>query len=294
MLDRLKKLLSPTPVPAPRPEWDRPWNLAEAERQGEPMLRQRLEQGDIRAWPLLSALLTDQGRMDDLVRARDELAARTTEQQLRELVHQSSRLSDNERLDAAEFQLAMVTRFPAGSDELGKCASRMAEAGRLDEAVTYLRESIRLAGPRVSFFQHPMWTIKVLTAAGRYDDAEELLRGYPYDDYAISALALMMQVRGRTTEGEQLLHQHMTTGPAVPGQPLPASREVIRLTLFTLLERAGRTDEAAGLRPAHGWSHERGGPASRNTWTGSWPTPEQDRHQTIWSVVDDWGRGTAV
>lgn len=274
MLDRLRKLLAPA---APEPDWNRPWALVEAERQGEQAVRQRLARGDLRAWQELSALLFDQGRSTDLDLARAELAAAATPEQLRELVHQAYRLLENERADAAVFQRALVTRFPAGPEELERSAAKSADAGRLDDAVADLREAIRLGNPRPWFFQHPMWTIKELTAAGRYDDAEELLRGYPDDHYAVSALALLLQVRGRAAEGDELLQRH----PA-------AEHEILRLTRHTLLDRDGRPDEAAALRPEHGWTHQRSG---RITGT---PGPAAGPHQAIWSVVDDWGRGMAV
>ncbi|HWS39534.1 MAG TPA: tetratricopeptide repeat protein [Actinoplanes sp.] len=297
MLDRLRKLFTPetpgtaAPRPARNPEAEGRWDVMEAEKQGEPLLRQLVDRGDPRGWQLLSTLLSYYERSGELTEARHRLAATATASQLRELVHQSSGFGPENRLDALCFQEAVVTRFPPDADGLQRFAAVLAEAGRFDEAMTRFREAIRLGDPKPYFHRWPQSTIKSLTAAGRYDDAEELLRTYPDESYAVSALALMLQVRDRTAEAEELLRPRVE-------ENLPAHmvmhQEVLRLTLFTLLERDGRLDEAAVLRPEHGWRHQWGRPEQASPWGEPWQTPEQKRHHTIWSVVDEWSRGTAI
>lgn len=297
MLDRLKKLFSPEKPdtaesrPARNPEAEGRWDVMEAEKQGEPLLRQLVAQGDPRAWRLLSPLLTYYERTGELAEARQRLAATTSQEQLTALAHDASRLTEEGRLDAACFQEALVTRFPGDPVELERCARALTDVGRFDDAMTRFREAIRLGNPKPYFFRWPMLTIEDLTAAGRYDDAEELLRNYPDESYAISALALMLQVRGRTAEAEELLRPRIDE--ALPSH-MVTHQEVLRLTLFTLLERDGRLDEAALLRPEHGWRHQWGRSEPANSWTDPWQTPEQKRHHTIWSVVHEWSRGTAV
>ncbi|WP_430782161.1 hypothetical protein [Actinoplanes sp. G11-F43] len=295
MLDRLKKLFSPDkPPPAPPvrdPRADGRWDVMAAEEQGEPLLRQRLAEGDARPWGLLTSLLGYYGRAGELAELRRHLAATAPRSQLTHLAHEAYGLTEESRLEAACFQEALVTRFPGDPEELERCASVLADVGRFDEAMTHFREAIRIGNPKPYFYRWPNSTIKSLTSHSRYDDAEELLRAYPDEAYALSPLALMLQVRGRTAEAEELLRERIRDDPA----RYPVTRqEILRLTLSILLERDGRADEAAVIRPAHGGFYERGRKMRENFWRDPATTPEQDRHQAIWSVIDDWSRGMAV
>lgn len=199
MLERLKKLFAPGTPPAPpvrNPEADGRWDVMDAEEQGEPMLRQRLAEGDTRAWRPLTSLLSYYDRADELAELRRHLAATATQSQLTDLAHDAYRPTAEGRQDAACFQEALVTRFPGDREELERCAFAMTDVGRLDEAMTYFRKAIRIGNPESHFYHWPRSTIRSLTAHGRYDDAEELLRAYPDDSYALSPLALMCRPEG--------------------------------------------------------------------------------------------------
>ncbi|GAA1624885.1 hypothetical protein [Actinoplanes couchii] len=273
MLDRLRKLLSPHTSGSQPDRRDRSPLLIEAEEQGESTLRERLERGDTEAWPLLAALLHDQGQETEAIAVRESLATSAPRDQLSRLVDLAM-----QRFDPAAgacFQSALVSRFPADARALERAAALLAESGAYDEAMTRFREALAMGNPWPYFLKYPMYTIRALTAGERWDDAEELLRAYPDELYATSALALLLQARDRTAEAETLLRDHPQ-----------ATHPVLRLTLCTLLERAARDDEAAAVRPPEGWPHERFAPLPRPPRT----TPDA----AIWDVVDVWGQATAV
>ncbi|MEU4623221.1 hypothetical protein AB0G04_25025 [Actinoplanes sp. NPDC023801] len=252
----------------------------------EPTLWRALEWGDLECWRRLVQILREQDRLAELEPSRERLAATASEKELTRLVDLCS--SSFDAVSGARFQVARVTRFPADAVGMERCAALLAEVGSFDEAVAAQREALRLGNGATYFRLWPERTLRALTRGGRFDDAEELLRAYPGEMAAVFALALLLQVRGRTAEGEELLRRH----PA-------ADHFRVRYALFTLLERDGRHAEAAEVVPAEGWPLQMRREAERRAVESSPFTlprvpPDDHPHWAIWSVDDFLGRAFAV
>jgi tetratricopeptide (TPR) repeat protein len=240
----------------------------------EQALRQALSFGDIECWATLTRLLRDQGRTAEIRELGERLATTASQKQLARFVELSASNFDAE--SGARFQFELISRFPADATALERCARLLAESGRYDQAMDVQREALRRGTDRRYFMINPRQTMRALTAATRFDDAEELMRAYADDMFAASPLALLLQVRGRTAEGEELLRRHPS-----------ANHLYLRFTLVTLLERDGRHTEAAAAGPAGGWPHQMRDAADRRL-------PADGPHEAIWSVTDYLGRAFAV
>jgi tetratricopeptide (TPR) repeat protein len=237
----------------------------------EQTLRRALSDGDIECWVTLTRLLRDQGRTEEIRQLAERLAPAASQKQLARFVEMCS--SNFDAVSGARFQYELITRFPADATALERCARLLAESGRFDRAMDVQREALRRGTDRRYFMVDPRQTMRALTAGGRFDDAEELMRAYADEMLAASPLALLLQVRGRAAEGEDLLRRHPSAGHVY-----------LRFTLFTLLERAGRHADAAAVRPVEGWPHQ-----MRAAMDGA-----DDAHAAIWSVTDYLGRAFAV
>ncbi|BEL09359.1 hypothetical protein Q0Z83_075500 [Actinoplanes sichuanensis] len=237
----------------------------------EQTLRRALAHGDVECWVTLSRLLRDQGRTAEVRQLCEQSATTATQPQLTRFVELSAQNFD--AASGARFQYELITRFPAEATALEHGARLLATSGHYELAMNVQREALRRGTDRTYFMINPWRTMRVLTEAGRFDDAEELMRAYADEMFAAVPLSLLLQVRGHPAEGEELLRAHPSAGHLY-----------VRFALFTLLERAGRPDEAAAVRPPEGWPHQMRGqlPASNSP------------QEAIWSVTDLLGRAFAV
>ncbi|MEU4161106.1 hypothetical protein [Actinoplanes sp. NPDC026670] len=267
-----ERFVEPFPFwPADSEPGDRHQSVAWDSASDEPALRQALADGDVDCWVTLSRLLRDQGRTAEIRQLCEQLATTATQPQLARFVELSAQNFD--AASGARFQYELITRFPAEATALEHCARLLAESGHHDLAMNVQREALRRGTDRTYFMVNPRRTMRALTEAGRLDDAEELMRAYADEMLAAVPLALLLQVRGRAAEGEDLLRGHPSAGHLY-----------LRFALCTLLERDGRPAEAASIRPPEGWPHQ---------MRGRLPAPNSP-HEAIWSVTDFLGRAFAV